>query len=320
MKLGKKGWLLLWVLLLLLGLALVAWTLKDVRFADLARVLSALGPWQLSALLAVNIAILFLFPLRWWLILRAQGHQVPYILLTRYRLVAFAMSYFTPGQHFGGEPLQVLYLRDKHKVPATTALASVTLDRVLELFANFAILVGGISIVLNSGVVADLPLAQTLPISIALLLLPALYLGAVRAGQLPLTTLTQRFKGSLAQGLRSAEKQLAALARKQPSLLLVGLLVASIVWTALIFEIWLSLIFLGLHLTGVELALVVVASRVALFAPTPGALGALEASQVLAMQSLGYAPEFGLALGLLIRARDIFFGLAGLLLGALTPR
>ena len=77
------------------------------------------------------------------------------------------------------------------------------------------------------------------------------------------------------------------------------------------------MLFLGLKLTALELTLVIVAGRLALLAPTPGALGALEASQILAMQSLGFEPAYGLSLALLIRARDIFFGLSGLLLGAL---
>jgi uncharacterized membrane protein YbhN (UPF0104 family) len=97
-------------------------------------------------------------------------------------------------------------------------------------------------------------------------------------------------------------------------------LFAGLVWAAQIFEIWLSLKFLGLDISVLELILIVVAGRIALFAPTPGALGALEASFVLAMQSLGYAPVYGLSLGLLIRARDIFFGLVGLLLSGLGMR
>lgn len=309
--------LVLWAALLLIGALLLFWSLRNVPFADLGRVLSALQPWQIVSLILVNIVILLIFPLRWAQILRAQGYRVPYLSLARYRLLAFAVSYFTPGQHFGGEPLQVLSLRNHHQVPGSAALASVTLDKVIELFANFAVLALGLALVLSTGMVAALPLAQALPLSLGLLLLPALYLAAVGVGWLPFGALARRLSGYLAEGLRSAERQLSALALKKPRLLWQGLLVASVVWAVQVFEIWLSLFFLGLNLTGLELTLVIVAGRLALFVPTPGALGALEASQILAMQSLGFDPAYGLSLALLIRARDIFFGLSGLLLGAL---
>jgi uncharacterized protein (TIRG00374 family) len=236
----------------------------------------------------------------------------------RYRLLAFAVSYFTPGQHFGGEPLQVLHLKNRHRVPGSTALASVTLDKVIELFANFAVLALGLAALLSTGMVAALPLAQTLPLSIALLLLPAVYLWAVVVGRRPFGAISGRFSGRFIEGMREAESQLGTLSRKQPWLLWQGLLIAALVWAAQIFEIWLTLRFLGLSVSAMELTLVVIAGRIALFAPTPGALGAMEVSYILAMQTLGYDAAYGLSLGLLIRARDISFGLVGLLLGALS--
>jgi uncharacterized protein (TIRG00374 family) len=320
MKMGRAQLVLLWVALLAAGIFLLVWSLQSVSFADLGRVLSVLQPRQILALIIANLAILMLFPLRWNRILRAQGYQVPYVDLARYRLLAFAVSYFTPGQHFGGEPLQVLYLRNRHAVPGSAALASVTLDKVIDLFANFAVLALGLAALLSTSAVADLPLAQTLPFSIGLLLLPAFYLWAVMSGKRPFGAISRRSAGNLMEGIREAERQLGTLARQQPWLLWHGLLFAGLVWAAQIFEIWLSLKFLGLDISVLELILIVVAGRIALFAPTPGALGALEASYILAMQSLGYAPAYGLSLGLLIRARDISFGLIGLLLGGLGER
>jgi uncharacterized protein (TIRG00374 family) len=316
-KLQRWQWILLWVLMLAGGAALLVWSLRSVPLADIAGIFSKLGLWQIGVLLLVNTGIVILFPLRWWLIVRAQGYRVPYLAMARYRLVGFAISYFTPGQHFGGEPAQVLYLRNQHKMPGAAALASVTLDRVIELVTNFAVLALGVAVLLASGVLTDLPLGQTLPLSLSLLLIPAGYLATVWYGARPLKRFTQRITHRLVEGIRNSEEQLGRLAKEQPQLLLQGFLIALLVWAALIFEIWVCLVYLGLQTSLLDLILVVVAARVALFVPTPGALGALEASQVLAMQTLGYPEAYGLSLGLLIRGRDVFFGLAGLLLGAL---
>ncbi len=317
-----KPWraILLWSLLLAIGIVLIALSLGAVPFAEIARVLGTLQAWQLLVLLVVNIGIVVMFPWRWAEILRVQKQKVPYLWLARYRLVAFAVSYFTPGQHFGGEPLQVLYLTRKHKIKQSTALASVSMDRVIELVANAAVLALGLMVVFVGGRGSGIPLWQALTLSLLLLIIPAGYLASVWSGRLPLAWATGRFKGKLAHAVRKMEKQLRNLMRRNPGLVARGLGIGALVWAALIFEIWLSVYFLGLQLNFVDLALVVVAGRIALFAPTPGALGALEASQVLAMRILGYDPAYGFGLALLIRARDIFFGLSGLALGLVTRR
>lgn len=317
-----KDWriLALWIAFLLAGLGLFAWTFASVPFAEIGEVLAVLGGWQLAALLILNVAIIVIFPWRWWLTLRVQGHKLPYLALAQYRLIAFAISYFTPGQHFGGEPAQVLLLKRRHKLSGTTAFASVSMDRVIELLANCTVLAVGIGVVLLAGVGNQLPVWQALGFSLLLLLLPAGYLAAIWFERRPFGWLTHRFKGRIAKGLRKTEDQLGKLARRNPELVAQGLGIAALIWVALIFEIWLSVYFLGITLNPAELALVVVAGRLALFAPTPGALGALEASQVLAMRALGHDPAIGLSLALLIRARDVFFGLSGFALAALARK
>lgn len=306
------------VALLLLAIAAAAallwWAFRDIPLADLLSVLGKLKAWQVAVVLIVNAAMILLFALRWWLILRAQGYVLPYLYVARYRLASFAISYFTPGQHFGGEPLQVLLLKRNHRVPAAAGVASVGLDKAMELFANFAVLAGGIAILLASGLFPGLPLQQALPFSLVLLVLAPTYLIAVVRGWRPLAGLQRRFKNGFTKALAAAEKQLAGLARK-PGLLLACLLASALVWLALFFEFWLLLHYLGLTVDALQLLAVVIAGRIALLAPTPGALGALEASQVVAMQALGFDPVYGVALGLLIRARDVFFALIGLLFG-----
>ena len=83
-------------------------------------------------------------------------------------------------------------------------------------------------------------------------------------------------------------------------------------WLLMVFEYWLALHFLGATLTPAQTIIALTAARVAILFPLPGGLGALEASQVLAMQLLGLEPAIGLSLSLLIRARDVTLGGIGL--------
>jgi uncharacterized protein (TIRG00374 family) len=167
---------------------------------------------------------------------------------------------------------------------------------------------------LNAGLFVELPLRGALPVLLVLLAVVAAYLPAAGRGWRPLARLLRRKTGSLAQALISAEEQLGSLAAR-PRLLLLCLLPSLLTWAALFFETWLMLRYLGLDLDALGVLAVSMAGRIAQFSPTPGALGAIEASQVLAMRTLGLDPAYAIALSLLIHARDLFFTFVGMALG-----
>lgn len=135
--------LLLW---LALPLAL-AWAMRGVSVAQVLEGLRELTLAELVVLIAVNLLMVSAFSGRWWVLLRARGLRLPYLRLTGYRLAAFSISYFTPGTHFGGEPLQVHLLQRRHHVPLPQATASVVLDKAIELVANFGFLAIGLAVV-----------------------------------------------------------------------------------------------------------------------------------------------------------------------------
>src|SRR5690606_19902031 len=98
-----------WRRALLLGLALLLlfWVGSTISLTETLATLAHLGPGDLLILAGVNLLVFSTFAGRWWLLLRAQGYHLPYWRLISYRITAFAISYFTPGSHFGGEPYQI---------------------------------------------------------------------------------------------------------------------------------------------------------------------------------------------------------------------
>ena len=68
---------------------------------------------------------------------------------------------------------------------------------------------------------------------------------------------------------------------------------------------------LGLRLSMTQTISALVAARFAFLTPLPAGLGVLEASQGLAMQTLGLEPAYGISISLLIRLRDILFAMVG---------
>jgi uncharacterized membrane protein YbhN (UPF0104 family) len=77
-------------------------------------------------------------------------------------------------------------------------------------------------------------------------------------------------------------------------------------WAFMIGEFWLIYFVCGLPLSPVTpLIGVVLAARLAFLLPLPGALGALESSQVLMLSTLALDPSIGLTVCLIMRARDL---------------
>jgi uncharacterized protein (TIRG00374 family) len=301
-----------------------AWGMRGVTVRQVIDSLRQLTAGELFVLAAVNLLVVLAFSGRWWALLRARGQRLPYLALSGYRLAAFAVSYFTPGTHFGGEPLQVHLLQRRHDVPSHVATASVVLDKAIELIANFAFLAIGLAIVVRLGL-QPAGSGMLLRISsLALAILPIAYLLAAWRGHRPASWALARLRWASAQAAwkrnvsrwaEATESEVSAAARHSPAGLAAGALFTILSWVLLIGEWALAMRFLEIALTPAQVIAVVTAARLALFVPLPGAAGALEASLVLALTSLGASSSQALSLAVVIRLRDVAFGAFGLWLG-----
>ena len=314
-------------LLLLVVPLLLIWIIRSqFPLEDIWAALRALSLDQIFILAIVNLGIILLFSGRWWLILRAQGYTLPYFTLAGYRLAGFAISYFTPGTQFGGEPLQAYFPQNRHQVPGATSAASVALDKLFELLFSFTFLVIGILVILDSKLLPAFDNTSFLWLAGGLLSIPLLYLLALWGGLSPLSGLVAGLP--MPEGIRarlnkihpfvsSTERQISALFRRRPLTIIAILLLSALIWAFMIAEYWLMLTFLGIELDWVQAVIGLAAARLAFLTPIPGGLGALEASQVLVASALGASPAIGISVSLLIRLRDTLLGGLGLWWGAL---
>jgi uncharacterized protein (TIRG00374 family) len=321
---------LLRVAVVVLVVAAVAWVVRGTPLAEIAGALRRLTAGEVAVLMLVNLGITFIFTLRWWAILRAQGHDIPFLRLSTYRLAGFALSYLTPGTQFGGEPLQIALSHRRHAVPAADATAAVFIDRAIELLGNFTFLAFGLLVSLRLRLIPGAGGRWLAFAAAALLAVPLVFLVAALTGRRPLTWLLRRlpmpgtqpsigWAGAM-RWVEATEDQVIAFCRHQPVGLVAAMGLSLLSWLALVFEYGLMLSFLAVRVDLTQLIGVITAGRLALLVPVPGGLGALETSQVLALTALGYSRAEGLALGLLIRARDTVFALAGLAFGAWYAR
>jgi uncharacterized protein (TIRG00374 family) len=311
-------------LLVILGIAvLLALALRLAPLAGIWESLRRLSLWQVAALLLINAFVLICMTLRWWLVLRPENPRLPFLPLLGYRLSVFSLSYFTVGPQVGGEPLQVLYLRRDYGLSLARATASVIMDKLLELLGNFVFIGLGLCAVMRLGLIHAGPSLSGLAwfLLAALLSWPLVHIFLLSRRIHPVSAFLHLFfhrfrRQKWFRLVVASERLISAFIRRHPSALFASLGASLLAWTGMAVEYVVMLNFLDLHLGLWQALAALTASLLAFLVPLPGGLGALEASQVLALGSLGYPAAPALALALLMRARDLFNGGLGLLLAA----
>jgi uncharacterized protein (TIRG00374 family) len=314
-------------LLGIIGLALAWRALSGVAWSRVGDLLSGLGLQAVLIILGFNLLMLFLMTARWWLLLRTLGSPVALPSLCAYRLVANAVSYLTPGPHFGGEPLSVYLLHHREHIPLSTATTSVVVDRLLELLASLVVL----AFCLVGPVVAKRgPSAESwgLFMVIAALVVFSGLLSAFFTGRRPtsrLVLMVHRFciryfpwlsfsLKSLMEMLAKGEAMAELFFRKHRRRFLLANLLSLFHWFGVFVEFWLMSALLGLPLSFLQLTAVVATARLAFLTPLPAGIGVFETVIVWQTAAFGQGSAFGVSLCLIIRFRDLIFSLSGLAL------
>ena len=300
---------------------LLWWALRSVPFSEIWNALRGLELWQIGTLLLLNALVLVAMTARWWVILRAENPNIPFLQLVRYRLAVFGLSYFTPGPQVGGEPLQVIYLQRDHGVTFARATAAVIMDKLLEFLANFILLGIGLTAAIRVGLVTregTQAIGSLIPLA-AILLWPLVHLVLLYRGKYPVSAVV-RAVISLTNNQKwmrliiVSERMAGAFTRRHLKSLLAALGFSLLSWAGMAAEYFMMAGFLQAHLSAEQTLAALTAALFAFLMPLPGGLGALEASQVYVMTAFGHTAAIGIGISLLMRARDILNGGLGLLL------
>lgn len=301
--------------------ALLYFAFRNAPLAEIWNTLKQLRLWQIALLLGINALVIVFMTLRWWLVVRAEHPRLPFVPLIGYRLSVFGLSYFTPGPQVGGEPLQVIYLRQFHGVTFARAVSAVVIDKLLEFLGNFVFIGIGLFAAARAGI---LPQSGSMSgvgwaALAALMAWPPVHIALLYAGRHPVSRILRaalsRFKHHQWFRLVIVSEYMAStFTRRHPRALTAALGASLAAWTGMGVEYLLMLEFLNVHVDLWQAAAALTASLLAFLMPLPGGLGALEASQVLALGALGYPASTAISLTLIMRARDLLNGGVGLLL------
>lgn len=320
-SLSRKWWR--WVLGAL-GIFLAWNALHDAPWDEVLNLLAGLGLLAIVSLILVNVLMLPLMTMRWWLLLKTFGTPISLFQASLYRNAANAISYITPGPHFGGEPFLIYILRKRHGIPLSAATTSVVVDRLIEFLASIIILSFCLLYLLG----ADFyPFPSSRGFIVIALIFTAFIcmFGALSTGKRVLSRLfvalnklkvwripdKPTLPGSISEIILQGEMLAEQLFRNhRPQFITVNLLSIAH-WLWIFVEFWLMAFFLGFPLSIVQLITVVVAARLAFFTPLPAGIGVLESALPFVTTAIGLGSGLGIGLCLIIRFRDIVFSLTG---------
>lgn len=310
-------------LIAVVGLVLAWYALQGVAWTDVRLLLMGLRPSAIFIILGINLLLVPLMSARWWLLLKTLGTPISLLALSGYRLAAGAVSYFTPGPHFGGEPVSIYLLQLRHGIPAVPAITSVAVDRLLEMVTSLIVL--GLCftspVFLGHGNFGEQQGAMLLIGTLAVLFLTALFSGRRPLSNLYLlaTRLRHSFfptqtgkKSPLLQTLAESEGYAEAIVHSSPLSFLLANLLSLAHWAGVFIEFSIMCRFLGSPLSLAQLVALVATARLSFYTPLPAGLGILELALPWLTTTMGSGSSLGISICLIIRLRDILFGVAGL--------
>jgi hypothetical protein len=134
----------------------------------------------------------------------------------------------------------VYFLQKRHALPGAAAVATVLLDKILELLANLVFLLFGLLAALQAGLFLDLAPTQTFWIMAAPFTLLLVYTFAIWRGATPFAWLLARLGGRqssssgwlsrLQTGASDAERQIGLFCRQKPFSVLLASGLSVLIW------------------------------------------------------------------------------------------
>jgi len=297
--------------------ALLYFALRNAPLNEIWETLRRLQAWQILILLGLNVIIYVLITLRWWLIVRAEKRDVPFLPLLATRVAVFGVSYFTLGPQVGGEPLQVLYLQRNYGMTYTRATSTVVMDKLLEFLANFLLLGFGLTAIIQAGIFSANGNGSILSLSglVLLLLFPPVHILLLYRRKYPVSAVMRKFSNNkFVRFVAASERMAGAFCRRHLGSLVAAIFVSVFAALGMVTEFFCITLFLGIDLSFWQTIAAWTAGWLAFLVPVPGGLGALEASQVFALGAFGISAVSAIGVTLLIRARDLLIGGVGLLI------
>jgi uncharacterized membrane protein YbhN (UPF0104 family) len=260
--------------------------------------------WWLLPSIAVLALANVVRALRWQQ-LYAPERRPPLRPVTAAMLIGLAVNMLLPLR--AGEAARILALRRSAGVSRVETLATVALERVLDVFCLILLLFAALP---------WLPEVEWLrPAAILALVLATLLVALAAVGERPFHALARRWE-RLEHAWHSVARGLVGLRR--PRIAAAGLLLTSLSWVLVAVSFWLAMLAFDLDLAPAAGLLVLAAVGLSMILPAaPASLGVFEAAVVIALGAYDVPRSEALSYAFVLHALNLFPYLAA---GAIAVR
>ena len=308
---------------LAIGVAALGWLLVRHGAPALHMLGAHVEPAMLVGFACAAMLAFLAYTRRWQILLAGLGSARELAALGPIRAAGHSVSALVPSAKLGGDPVRALFLV-RGEVPGADAIASVAIDRVLEIGSAAAFACLYATLLLRRGV-PELQgaLATVAASTIALAVGVVVTVRRLRAGRGLVTALAgatglDRF-GVVRDRMRvlAAAEDGAARLVAQPGRIGRAFAFGVLANVVVLAEYHLLLAAFGLPAGPVAVVAAIFAAGAAHSLPVPGAVGALEGAQMWLFGTLGHPPEVGLAVAFAVRLRELLWIAPGLVYLAL---
>ena len=306
---------LLFFISLAVGSALLFAVVQKTGWEDVKSVFLSFSGWDGLIILGLSVLMMVVGNWRWREVLKGQGINIPFFPLLEIYFAGFFVMFLAPIIFFGGETLRAYLIRKKYSVSWDPAVASVVVDRMVELTVYVAVILVGVSyFVFSTGFNFsgfNLVLGSVLALFVAGIFL---FYSKCFKKQSILKFFAGIFKPELNDGKPFELEQEFFKVLKPTGKFFWRIVILSFLRCGIMLaRSWVLLFFFGKAIGFFPAVSVLSFSYLAQMIPIPTALGVHETFQALVFSVLGIGSFIAPVFAMIIRGGDLLMALIGMI-------
>ncbi len=280
-----------------LAIGLLYWAYKGVSIHDIVgQILNTHWIWIVAALVIEYVSVIFR-GIRWNQLLKPLGHKANTWNAIHAVAFGYCMNDIVPRS---GEVARCTLLFKSDKIPVSTLVGTVIVERVIDMVMFGLLLLWGILLLpstLSSLMNETKSPGFSMELGIALIVLAVI--GIVVLRYILKHTFKNKFIEKFAEFIRGTWKAFLSVGKIEGKFKFIFLTVG--IWGAWLLMTWFNLLAVpGCEHMGLnESVFLMICASLAMLAPTPGGLGAFHSITIIGFIVLGYADESNASTSLL---------------------
>lgn len=272
-----------------LAVGLLYWAYKGVSIQEIiGQIINTHWIWIVAALIVEYISVIFR-GIRWNQLLQPLGHKANTWNAIHAVAFGYCMNDIVPRS---GEVARCTLLFKSDKIPVSTLVGTVIVERIIDMVMFGLLLLWGILLLpstLSSLMNETKSPGFSMELGIALIVLAVI--GIVVLRYILKTTFKNKFIEKFAEFIRGTWKAFLSVGKIEGKFKFIFLTVG--IWGAWLLMTWFNLLAVpGCEHMGLnESVFLMICASLAMLAPTPGGLGAFHSITIIGFIVLGYADE-----------------------------